>query len=233
MHTSLSLTRYWCSVSRHVSGITCPSLGGTTRTQNWWLLCAEMDSRFMSYYMYTICFVRLHWVGCEWIRKCSRFLYVPVVDVSWSQDAGRLLREGKGASICWAVLPDAAWCACHKSADTLGCGLRITAVEWAVCGGDRIGCIVVRTGLVVRFCWRVLVMSWCRGYVRIHVCCLVCVGRILIWFIAFLCIWCAPGIVVSSFFPSVRCMTCDRCCRWVCKCRFFRALGLRCHTWVL
>jgi ribonuclease HI len=36
-------TLYWCSMSRLVSGITCPSSGGTTRTQNWWLLCAVVD----------------------------------------------------------------------------------------------------------------------------------------------------------------------------------------------
>jgi hypothetical protein len=39
--------------------------------------------------MYTVCSVGLHCVGYEWIRKCSRFLYVPVVDVGWSQDMGR------------------------------------------------------------------------------------------------------------------------------------------------
>jgi hypothetical protein len=27
----------------HVSGITCPSSGGTTQTQGWWLLCAVVD----------------------------------------------------------------------------------------------------------------------------------------------------------------------------------------------
>jgi hypothetical protein len=43
MHTSPSLTLYWCPVSRHVSGITCPSSGGITRTQIWWLLCADVD----------------------------------------------------------------------------------------------------------------------------------------------------------------------------------------------
>jgi hypothetical protein len=41
MHTSLSLD--WCSMSRRVLGITCPPSGGTTRTQNWWLLCAVVD----------------------------------------------------------------------------------------------------------------------------------------------------------------------------------------------
>jgi hypothetical protein len=65
------------------------------------------------------------WVGCEWIRKCSRFLYVPVVDLGWSQDVGRLLREGKGATICRVVRLDAAWRACHKSVDTLGYGLHL------------------------------------------------------------------------------------------------------------
>jgi hypothetical protein len=43
MHTSLSLTLHWFLVSRHVSGITCPSSGGTTRTHNWWILCAVVD----------------------------------------------------------------------------------------------------------------------------------------------------------------------------------------------
>jgi hypothetical protein len=43
MHCSLSLTFYWCSMSRHVSGITCPSSGGTTRTLNGWLLFAVVD----------------------------------------------------------------------------------------------------------------------------------------------------------------------------------------------
>jgi hypothetical protein len=38
MPTSLSLN-YWCLMSRHVSGFTCPSSGGTTRTQNW---CLQM-----------------------------------------------------------------------------------------------------------------------------------------------------------------------------------------------
>jgi hypothetical protein len=36
-------------------------------------------------------------------------LDVPVKDVDWSQDMGRLLREGKVAAICRAVRPDAAW----------------------------------------------------------------------------------------------------------------------------
>jgi hypothetical protein len=43
IHTSLSLTLYWCSMSRHVSGITCPSSGDNTRTKNWWVLCAFVD----------------------------------------------------------------------------------------------------------------------------------------------------------------------------------------------
>jgi hypothetical protein len=33
---------------------------------------------------------------CEWIRKCSMFvcdLYIPVVDVGWSQDVGRLSHD--------------------------------------------------------------------------------------------------------------------------------------------
>jgi hypothetical protein len=30
-------------MSRHVSGIACPSSGGIKRTQNWWLLCAVVD----------------------------------------------------------------------------------------------------------------------------------------------------------------------------------------------
>jgi hypothetical protein len=34
---------YWGSQSRHVSGITCPSSGGTTQTQGWWLLCSVVD----------------------------------------------------------------------------------------------------------------------------------------------------------------------------------------------
>jgi hypothetical protein len=56
-------------------------------------------------------------------------VYVPVVGLGWSQDMGRLLREGKGAGIGLAVRPDAAWRACHKSVDTLGYGLRIAALE--------------------------------------------------------------------------------------------------------
>jgi hypothetical protein len=43
MHTSLSLTLHWRSMSRHVLGISCLSSGGTTGTQNWWLLCAVVD----------------------------------------------------------------------------------------------------------------------------------------------------------------------------------------------
>jgi hypothetical protein len=43
MHTSLTLALFWGSVSRHVFGITCPSSGGTIRTQNWWLFCAVVD----------------------------------------------------------------------------------------------------------------------------------------------------------------------------------------------
>jgi hypothetical protein len=43
MLTSLSLTLNWCSMNRHVSGITWPSSGGTTRTQNRWLLCTVVD----------------------------------------------------------------------------------------------------------------------------------------------------------------------------------------------
>jgi hypothetical protein len=42
IHTSLSLSLYWSSMSRHVSGITCPSSGGNARTQNWWM-CAVVD----------------------------------------------------------------------------------------------------------------------------------------------------------------------------------------------
>jgi hypothetical protein len=57
------------------------------------------------------------------------FLYVPGVDVGWFRDVGRLLHEGKGAAIGQAVRPDAAWCACHKSVNTLGYGLWIAAVE--------------------------------------------------------------------------------------------------------
>jgi hypothetical protein len=41
MHTSLSFTLYWCSMSRRVSGITCPSSGGTTQTKNCGILCAH------------------------------------------------------------------------------------------------------------------------------------------------------------------------------------------------
>jgi hypothetical protein len=76
--------------------------------------------------------------------------YVPVVDVGWSQDVGRLLREGTGAAIGRVVRPGA-WRACHKSVDTLGYGPRIAALEGSACGGGRIRCIV-HTGLVVRFC---------------------------------------------------------------------------------
>jgi hypothetical protein len=79
-------------------------------------------------------------------------LYVPVVDVGWSEDVGRLLRGGKGAAIGWVVQPDMGWHACHKSVDTLGYGPLIAALEQAACGGGRVGCIVVRTVLVVRFC---------------------------------------------------------------------------------
>jgi hypothetical protein len=64
---------------------------------------------------------------------------------------GRLLHEGMGAATSQAIWPDAAWRACHKLVDTLGYGLQIAALELAVCGGGRIGCIVVRMGLVVRF----------------------------------------------------------------------------------
>jgi hypothetical protein len=74
------------------------------------------------------------------------------VDVGWSQDMGRLLRDSKGTAIRRVVRPDAAWRACHKTVDTMGYGNRIAAVECAVCGGGRIGCIIVRTGLVMRFC---------------------------------------------------------------------------------
>jgi hypothetical protein len=47
-----------------------------------------------------------------------------------------------------------------------------------------------------------LVMSWCRGYVHINVCCLVCVGCMLIGCHCFLCILRAPGIVVLSCVSS-------------------------------
>jgi hypothetical protein len=43
IHTSLSILFYWCSKSRHVSGITFQSSGDTTRMQLWWLLCAVVD----------------------------------------------------------------------------------------------------------------------------------------------------------------------------------------------
>jgi hypothetical protein len=36
-------------------------------------------------------------------------LYVPIVDVGWSQDVGRQLCEGKGVAIGRAVRSDAAW----------------------------------------------------------------------------------------------------------------------------
>jgi hypothetical protein len=49
--------------------------------------------------------------------------------VGWSWDVGRLLREDKGAAVGWAVRLNAAWCACHKSVDTLRYGLCIAAVE--------------------------------------------------------------------------------------------------------
>jgi hypothetical protein len=76
-------TLYWCSMTRHVTVITWPSSGGTTRTQNWWLLCAEIDNNFLSY----ICiqYVLLDYIGLDvWIRKCIRVLYIPIVDVGWS-----------------------------------------------------------------------------------------------------------------------------------------------------
>jgi hypothetical protein len=38
MHTSLALTLYWGSMFRYFSGITCPSSGGTTRTQFSWIV---------------------------------------------------------------------------------------------------------------------------------------------------------------------------------------------------
>jgi hypothetical protein len=40
---TLHFSLYWGSHSRHISGITCPSSGGTTQTQGWWLLCAVVD----------------------------------------------------------------------------------------------------------------------------------------------------------------------------------------------
>jgi hypothetical protein len=40
-----------------------------------------------------------------------------------------------------------------------------------------IECIVVHTELVAWFCQRVLVISWCHGYVCIHACCLGYVGH--------------------------------------------------------
>jgi hypothetical protein len=43
IHTPLSLSLYSSSKSRHVSSITCPSSGGTTRMQLWWLLCAVVN----------------------------------------------------------------------------------------------------------------------------------------------------------------------------------------------
>jgi hypothetical protein len=77
--------------------------------QNWWLLCGEIDNKFMSYYMYTICFVRLYGLDVSESENAVGFLYIPVVDVGWCQDLRRLLHEGKGVAICWAVRPDAAW----------------------------------------------------------------------------------------------------------------------------
>jgi hypothetical protein len=85
---SLSLTLYWGSMSRHVSGITCPSSVSIARTQIWWLLCA-------------------------------------VVDVGWSRDVGRLLREGKGVAIGRAVRPDRSTDSCIvKGASSWLCLLR-------------------------------------------------------------------------------------------------------------
>jgi hypothetical protein len=98
------------------------------------------------------------------------------------------LVSGFGKVVTWwwgclfssVVRSDAALRACHKSVDMLGYGPRNAVLEWAACDGGRIGCIVVRKGLEVRFCWSALVMSWCRWYFRIHVYCLGCVGRMLI-----------------------------------------------------
>jgi hypothetical protein len=66
--TSLSLKLYLSSKSRHVSGITCRSSGGTTRTQIWLLLCNEICNDILvliyavSYDMYTIRTVKLQWL---------------------------------------------------------------------------------------------------------------------------------------------------------------------------
>jgi hypothetical protein len=56
-------------------------------------------------------------------------LYVPVVDVGWSQDVGRFSYEGKGAAISRAAWQGVVWPDRHKSVDTLGFGYRNVALE--------------------------------------------------------------------------------------------------------
>jgi hypothetical protein len=56
-------------------------------------------------------------------------LYVPVVDVGWSQDVGGLSCEGKGAAIGRVVWQGVVWPDRHKSVDTLGFGHRHVALE--------------------------------------------------------------------------------------------------------
>jgi hypothetical protein len=56
-------------------------------------------------------------------------LYLPVVDVGWSQDVGRLSCEAKGAAIGRAAWQGVVWPDRHKSDDTLGFSHRNVALE--------------------------------------------------------------------------------------------------------
>jgi hypothetical protein len=63
-------------VSRHVSCTTCPSSGGTSRTQNWWLLCAVVDvgwSQDMG--NLPISWDQLHQVGWVITKLCNMFVW--------------------------------------------------------------------------------------------------------------------------------------------------------------
>jgi hypothetical protein len=79
LDTHFTFPLYSGSQFRHVSGITCPSSGCTTQTQNWWLLCAAIDNMPMSW-RYMLCrsvynqYVRSQYIGLLWVNQKMQYV---------------------------------------------------------------------------------------------------------------------------------------------------------------